>query len=427
MNNDGVTASPAPAAFFVSYTSADRAWAEWVAWQLEEAGYRTVIQAWDFLAGSNFVLEMQRAAASAERTILILSPAYLESRYAAPEWAAAFADDPQGHAGKLLPVRVAACQPDGLLGQRVWIDLVGLDEGAARRRLLAQVPRDRAKPATPPSFPGGAGGPHPFAAPRPFPGPQLVAPPSAPARRRSFVHAQVSAQGFLDLTPGVNPYAAPLDATDPDERLPAAGVFAFLWFPPCAYVRSSALQPFSPAAAVCVADPQAAGTRLAAAAGFAPALADVPPSKMRTEEKEASLEALAASLPDAFVAAVTIPDFVLAPARRRPELAYQVLVDLFLLPLAEAHRRLECAHFHARLASVGEATPTLQGLAKRALKAAYPRRDTSSVGLVQDNPREWQALAAAARLVAWAVGAAHNSDNSKWVSILERRLNPSGD
>jgi hypothetical protein len=54
--------------FFVSYNKAD-AWAEWIAWQLEEAGYSTVIQAWDFRPGSNFVLEMHRAAQEAERTV----------------------------------------------------------------------------------------------------------------------------------------------------------------------------------------------------------------------------------------------------------------------------------------------------------------------------------------------------------------------
>jgi hypothetical protein len=32
--------------FFVSYTSTDRAWAEWIAWQLEAEGYQVVIQAW---------------------------------------------------------------------------------------------------------------------------------------------------------------------------------------------------------------------------------------------------------------------------------------------------------------------------------------------------------------------------------------------
>ena len=33
--------------FFISYTAADRAWAEWIAWQLEGAGYDVVLQAWD--------------------------------------------------------------------------------------------------------------------------------------------------------------------------------------------------------------------------------------------------------------------------------------------------------------------------------------------------------------------------------------------
>ncbi len=39
--------------FFISYNKADRPWAEWMAWQLEAEGYTTVLQAWDFLPGSN--------------------------------------------------------------------------------------------------------------------------------------------------------------------------------------------------------------------------------------------------------------------------------------------------------------------------------------------------------------------------------------
>ncbi len=41
--------------FFISYNQADRRWAEWIAWYLEEEGYTTVIQAWDFQPGSNSV------------------------------------------------------------------------------------------------------------------------------------------------------------------------------------------------------------------------------------------------------------------------------------------------------------------------------------------------------------------------------------
>jgi len=77
--------------FFANCNSADRTWAEWIAWQLEEAGYTTVLQAWDFRPGSNFVLDVQRAATEAERTIAVLSPDYLSARFTQPEWAAAFA------------------------------------------------------------------------------------------------------------------------------------------------------------------------------------------------------------------------------------------------------------------------------------------------------------------------------------------------
>lgn len=91
--------------FFISYNKADRSWAEWIAWQLEEADYTTDLQAWDFRPGSNFVLDMQRAAVEAERTIAVLSPDSLAAAFTQPEWAAAFVQDPTGEKGLLLPVR----------------------------------------------------------------------------------------------------------------------------------------------------------------------------------------------------------------------------------------------------------------------------------------------------------------------------------
>ena len=45
--------------FFVSYTQADRGWAEWIAWQLEDGGYRVLVQAWDMVPGANWVHLMQ--------------------------------------------------------------------------------------------------------------------------------------------------------------------------------------------------------------------------------------------------------------------------------------------------------------------------------------------------------------------------------
>ena len=140
--------------FFISYNQSDRQVAEWIGWQLEAAGYSVVIQAWDFGAAQNFVLAMDRAAQTADRTLVVLSPAFLASRFTAPEWAAAFARDPTGALGLLLPVRVKDCNPAGLLGQIVYIDLVGAaNKDEARQRLLAGVERARRKPATEPDLP----------------------------------------------------------------------------------------------------------------------------------------------------------------------------------------------------------------------------------------------------------------------------------
>ena len=129
--------------FFISYTGVDRSWAEWIAWVLEEAQYTTVIQAWDFGVGANFVQEMDAAAKKAERTIAVLSPDYFQSRFTPSEWQAAFRRDPTGAQRLLVPVRVRECDVDGLLGGIVYIDLVGLEAEAARERLLACVPRQR--------------------------------------------------------------------------------------------------------------------------------------------------------------------------------------------------------------------------------------------------------------------------------------------
>ncbi len=54
---------PAGWDFFVSYTQADRAWAEWIAWMLEEDGHQVLVQAWDFVPGSNWIQGMQAGVA----------------------------------------------------------------------------------------------------------------------------------------------------------------------------------------------------------------------------------------------------------------------------------------------------------------------------------------------------------------------------
>ncbi|MDO8142848.1 MAG: FxSxx-COOH system tetratricopeptide repeat protein, partial [Candidatus Brocadiales bacterium] len=139
--------------FFISYTGTDKKWAEWIAWQLENAGYSTVIQAWDFRPGQNFVLEMHKAAKDTQRTIAVLSQSWLNALYTQPEWAAAFTQDPTGDKQKLILIRIDNCKPEGLLSAIIYIDLVGLSETDATNALLEGIKRERNKPETKPSFP----------------------------------------------------------------------------------------------------------------------------------------------------------------------------------------------------------------------------------------------------------------------------------
>jgi hypothetical protein len=164
--------------FFISYTQVNRPWAEWIAVQLEAAGYSTVLQAWDFRPGRDFLHEMQQATSTAGRTIAVLSPAYFGSKFSEAEWRAAFVKDPTGELGLLVPVRVQPYEPPGLLASRVYIDLVDVAEEEARRRLLTGVDQSGARPTSAP-FPGAAAGT------KRFPG-QEPAVSNLPARNPNF-------------------------------------------------------------------------------------------------------------------------------------------------------------------------------------------------------------------------------------------------
>ena len=147
--------------FFISYSPADERWAAWVAWELEAAGYRTLIQAWDFVPGTNFIDFMDRGVRHAAVVVAILSRNYLKSRYGGMEWQAALRTDRD----KLVTVRVEDCPLDGLLATITYLDLVAItDPGKARQVVLTRlrsVLAGRAKPTRPPGFPARTAMPGP--------------------------------------------------------------------------------------------------------------------------------------------------------------------------------------------------------------------------------------------------------------------------
>ena len=156
MTVDDLQEQPGVLDFFVSYTEADQAWAEWVAWVLQADRRTVLIQAWDMVPGRNWASAIQNGLERAQRIVAIVSPGYMSSVYGSVEWQAAWADDPFGLKRKLITVIVRPTPLPGVLRNIVGISLVGLSEEEAEQKLRKGVEEaisGTAKPERRPSFP----------------------------------------------------------------------------------------------------------------------------------------------------------------------------------------------------------------------------------------------------------------------------------
>jgi hypothetical protein len=155
-------------AVFVSHAGRDLAWAEWVAWQLREAGHEVELDRWDWAAGDNFVLRMSSALSRASLVVAVVSKAYFEAdRFTTEEWSAALAAR-----SRLVLLRVEEAMVAEALRPYIFRDLFGVDEHTAREIVLQAASGPTGPPTRPPAFPG----PLPAAGPR-LPG----TPPELPA------------------------------------------------------------------------------------------------------------------------------------------------------------------------------------------------------------------------------------------------------
>ena len=144
---------------FVSHAGADLAWAEWVAWQLQDAGYEVELDAWHWGAGENFVRNMDRALAAGPMVALFSAAYFDPERWTTEEWTAKLAGRE-----KVIPVRIEDCAAPPMLTALIAPVLFGLGEEKAREVLLAAVRGPAGPPPVSPGFPGrlrsmGATGP----------------------------------------------------------------------------------------------------------------------------------------------------------------------------------------------------------------------------------------------------------------------------
>jgi hypothetical protein len=129
--------------FFISYTGRDEEWATWVAWQLELAGYRVIIQAEDFGMGS-FKINMEKAVREVKVLLAILSESYLESEWGRWEWTAYM----NANGARIIPIQIEDISTPSLLRSLRRINLIHLDERAAQKKLLGEISSMAWKPAS---------------------------------------------------------------------------------------------------------------------------------------------------------------------------------------------------------------------------------------------------------------------------------------
>ncbi len=157
---------------FVSYTSSDRPWAEWIGQQLEKLGHVAHLDHWEISAGGNVAAWMMKRHHEADRVLLVISATYLTKIYSSWERDAALLASVSTRPNFALPVFIENCETPTLLAIFKRCDLYGLDAAAASAR-LADYLTPAAKPSGPVAFPGSAKMPPSAAAnaaPVPFPG-----------------------------------------------------------------------------------------------------------------------------------------------------------------------------------------------------------------------------------------------------------------
>src|SRR5947199_1925863 len=126
---------------FISYSSRDREWVrKELLKELEAAGLRTFIDFRDFKPGAPSIKEMERGIVNSRKTLLVLTPAYLESEWCEFENIVLQTLSPTNHDLRLIPLLKAACEKPLRLRVLTQVDFTEeADQDLAWRRLFSSL------------------------------------------------------------------------------------------------------------------------------------------------------------------------------------------------------------------------------------------------------------------------------------------------
>jgi len=92
---------------FLSLSSKDRGWGDWIAWQLREAGYDVAYAYWQLQSGENLYARTEDWVHDAARVLVLMSPNYFASEQTRRELDQACSRDPAGLRGIVVPIKIS--------------------------------------------------------------------------------------------------------------------------------------------------------------------------------------------------------------------------------------------------------------------------------------------------------------------------------
>ena len=139
---------------FISYSSHDRKWVrEWLLPRLEDgAGLRACIDYRDFEIGVPSLINMERAVERSKKILLILTPNWTESEWTNFESLLAQTDDPSGLRQRILPIKLAKCDPPKRISILTYADFTNESQNEIQLlRIISAIKKEKentSEPAT---------------------------------------------------------------------------------------------------------------------------------------------------------------------------------------------------------------------------------------------------------------------------------------
>jgi hypothetical protein len=148
---------------FISYSHRDREWVRnWLLPRLEEAGLRVCVDFRDFEVGVPSLVNMERAVERSRKTLLVLTPNWIESEWTNFEALLVQTEDPSGLRRRILPLMRERCQPPKRIAMLTYADFTAPGRWESELQRLVSSFREeagpsQAGPATPQAAPQAAG------------------------------------------------------------------------------------------------------------------------------------------------------------------------------------------------------------------------------------------------------------------------------